>query len=245
MRLGIFSDVHGNLEALAAVLAAYKKERIDKYIYLGDAVGYGANPNECCKLINNLTEFAILGNHDAACCNMLNFDWFNPLAREAIIWSEKKLNKKSRKWLENLDYTFEYKGFLMSHGLPLNPEAFEYDDDIFKIRRYFNVLGKLFKACFIGHTHRPLVFMSDSNSEKIMLDNSERIILNPNKKYLINVGSVGQPRDRNPMACYTIFDTDKMVLIYKRVGYNIEKAAQKILNAHLPESLAERLSLGI
>jgi diadenosine tetraphosphatase ApaH/serine/threonine PP2A family protein phosphatase len=245
MRLGIFSDVHGNLEALNAVLTAYKEEAIDKYIFLGDAVGYGANPNECCKLIKNITEFSVLGNHDAACINMLSFDWFNPLARDAIIWSEGKLTKNNRKWLEKLDYTIEYQDFLISHGLPLNPEAFEYDDDIIKIKRYFNVLGKLYKVCFIGHTHRPLVFMSDNKSEKIMIDNNNQVKIKLDKKYLINVGSVGQPRDRNPLSCYTIFDTDKMVFTFKRIAYNIEKAAKKIRDANLPDSLAERLCLGI
>jgi len=168
MRTGIFSDVHGNLEALEAVIEAYKAESIDKYIFLGDAVGYGANPNECCHLIKNLAEYSILGNHDAACVDKLSYHWFNPTAKKAILWSQEQLSQENRQWLETLDYTLEFQGFLMSHGLPLNPDAFEYDDDILKIKLYFNRFGDSFSICFLGHTHRPIVILQQNDKKRIL-----------------------------------------------------------------------------
>lgn len=245
MRVGIFSDVHGNLEALETVIEAYKAENIDKYIFLGDAVGYGANPNECCQLIKNLADYAILGNHDAACCNKLSFHWFNPSAKTAIIWSQKQLSQENKQWLETLDYTLEFQGFLMSHGLPLNPNAFEYDDDILKIRLFFNRFGGSYPICFLGHSHRPIaIFKRNDEKGSISIGGSKKVSIRPDRNYLINVGSVGQPRDGNPKSCYTILDTNKMTLTFCRAEYNIEKAAEKILKARLPQMLAKRLIFG-
>ena len=245
MRIAIFSDIHGNLEALQAVIDAYKKDKIDKYIFLGDAVGYGANPNECCDLIKNVAEHSILGNHDAACCNRLSYDWFNPVAKDAIIWSKDNLNRKNRRWLESLKYSFEFKHLLVSHGLPLVPEVFEYDDNILQIKNCLENLKESFQICFMGHTHRPLVFIKDPNLEKILIDNSEQIKIKPDNKYLVNVGSVGQPRDANPYSCYTIHDTKKMTLTFHRLKYDVEKAAQKIRKVGLPPMLADRLLFGL
>jgi len=245
MKLGIFSDVHSNLEALQAVIEAFKGEGIDKYIFLGDAVGYGANPNECCHLIKKLADYAILGNHDAACCKKLSYLWFNPVAQKAINWSQQQLSQENQQWLESLDYTLEFQGFLMSHGLPLKPEAFEYDDNIANVRLCFNKLGNRFPLFFIGHSHRPLVFiMQNSKKGNVVLENKGHLHINRDNNYLINVGSVGQPRDGNPLACYTIFNTEEGVITSRRIEYNIEKAGQKIRNAHLPPVLAERLMLG-
>ncbi|UCD85538.1 MAG: metallophosphoesterase, partial [Deltaproteobacteria bacterium] len=126
MKLGIFSDVHGNLEALEAVQKAYQSEKIDEYIFLGDAVGYGANPNECCEIIRSFANISILGNHDAACCGKTDVTWFVDHARAAIDWSLNILTTENRQWLSSLEYIYSIVNLIFSHGSPIKPENFEY-----------------------------------------------------------------------------------------------------------------------
>ncbi|TKJ33478.1 metallophosphoesterase [bacterium (candidate division B38) B3_B38] len=248
MRLGIFADIHGNLEALQAVIAAYKKEKIDRYICLGDVVGYGANPNECCQIVSSLADKTLIGNHDVACCGHFNIKWFNTTAQKAILWTQQHLSEKNLKWLNNLPYTCQEEKVIFSHGLPHKPEKFYYDDDLELIEDCYRELGTSPRISFMGHTHRSIVFVVENKGVKIRVDPQFKSTLrfqNKGKQYLLNVGSVGQPRDGDARACYAIYDTKQQVVVIKRVEYNTNLACLKIIDAGLPPVLGERLLLGI
>ena len=133
MRLGIFSDVHANLEALQAVLKAYQEIRIDKYVCLGDIVGYGANPNECCQLVRCLTDIVVMGNHDAACCGRLSPEWFNSAARAAVLEHQQLLDVVHTTWLGQLPYRIELRDMWFCHGSPLQQEEFPYIVDEYDV----------------------------------------------------------------------------------------------------------------
>jgi len=248
MRLGIFADIHGNLEALQAVIEAYKKEKIDRYICLGDVVGYGANPNECCQIVFSLVDKIIVGNHDIASCGHFNIKWFNTTAQKAILWTQQHLSEENLKWLDSLPYTCQEKKVIFSHGLPHKPEKFYYDDDLELIQDCYRELGTSSYLSFMGHTHRSIVFVVENKGGKINVDPQFKSTLrlqNGGKQYLLNVGSVGQPRDGDPRACYAIYDTKQEVVVIKRIEYNTNLACMKIIDSGLPPVLGERLLLGI
>jgi diadenosine tetraphosphatase ApaH/serine/threonine PP2A family protein phosphatase len=237
MRYGIFSDVHGNIESLEASLAAYESEGIDKYIFLGDVVGYGANPAECICMLRARNPVCIAGNHDWAAVSRLPTDYFNDQARAAIVWTRARLNAVDIGYISSFGLCHEEIDFVCVHGSPDNPQVFNYILDEHDAERNFSCFGK--KLCFIGHSHRMETYILEKNTVSRLGDYT--ISLNPDNRYIVNVGSVGQPRDRDPRACICIYDDENKSLTFRRNNYDINSAAEKILKEGLPVILAERL----
>ncbi len=241
MRYGIFSDIHSNLEALDAIIEAYRKEKIDKYLCVGDVVGYAASPKECIDKVKKLAVITVAGNHDWASVNLFSTDYFNPLAKIAVSWTERNLDKQDRYFLEGLALVYKNEDLALVHGTLDEPGDFNYMTDGYIASKTFELLET--NICFVGHTHVPGVFIKSKNSH-IEYQEGSNIDIKEENKYIINVGSVGQPRDGNPQAAYCIYDTDKENIQIKRISYDIQTTRQKIINEGLPRFLGERLLLG-
>lgn len=241
MRYGIFSDIHSNLEALEAVIHAYKKEGIDRYFCLGDVVGYAADPAECAEKVRILSSVTIAGNHDYACVGLFSLDYFNPLAKEAIIWTNRNITEKEYNFLAGLKLTFKNKEFTLAHGTLDRPEEFNYMTGDLAASSSFESLDN--NLCFVGHTHIPGIFVRSHKGEIRYQSKAEAVIKEGNK-YIINTGSVGQPRDGDPKAAYCVYDTKKKTVKVKRVSYDAQAARKKIVDHGLPASLGERLLIG-
>jgi len=239
MRYGIFSDVHANLEAFELVLDSYKKEKIDKFIYLGDVIGYGANPNECSRVLKDFDPVCIAGNHEWAALNKISADYFSQSAKEAIAWTKGVLNKYSSDYLNTFSLTFEEDDFICTHGDLIEPNKFFYISDIKDARVNFRVLNK--RICFVGHSHRMGVFC---NTGEVTYIQDYEIKLKAENKYIVNVGSVGQPRDGDPRACFCVYDSDKKTISFMREEYDIKKATDKMAEKNLPSVLISRLYKG-
>jgi predicted phosphodiesterase len=246
MRYLIFTDIHGNLEALHAVLKVIQKKRIDHYIFLGDLVGYGASPNEVIQRILTLRPLSIIrGNHDKAVSGLDSVQTFNPIAASAIFWTKKTITRKNLDFLSRLRQSPEiiHDTITICHGAPFDEDYYIFGE--FDAAEAFSYIQT--PLCFFGHTHFPFVYSEkDGNVEGTFLEgNTNEVKLEKGIRYLINPGSVGQPRDRNPRAAFAIYDSETRVVKFTRVDYDIEGAKKRILDEKLPPALAERLSLGI
>jgi diadenosine tetraphosphatase ApaH/serine/threonine PP2A family protein phosphatase len=240
VRLAIVSDIHGNLEALQAVLEDLERRRPDAVICLGDFVGYGASPNECIDALRPRIEGAVLGNHDAAAIGKLSLGDFNSDAATAAQWTEQALGPANRAYLEALPLVLTWRDALLVHAAPSEPAEWNYvlsPTDAAEEMRAFD--GPL---CFIGHSHYPGNF--ESVDGKVGYSRSEEVRLRPSARYIINVPSIGQPRDGDPRAGYAIYDHDARAVQHVRVGYDVESAMARIRAAGLPSFLAERLRWG-
>ena len=245
MRLGIFSDVHANYEALSAVLEAYKKERIDVFYCLGDSVGYGGSPNECVDIIRRLARLTILGNHDAAVAGRMDYSYYYEAARHALDTHAAMLSPENMAWLKQLPYRekLEEFGVDLCHGSPVRIEEFEYIFAPEQARECLPILDDLGQLTLIGHSHLCKVFaLTKTEVEELP---AVDVTLHPDKKYIVSVGSVGQPRDYDNRASYTVFDTTTRRFEFKRVEYDVETAADKVLRARLERNFAHRLFLGV
>ena len=240
MRYAIVSDIHGNLEALQAVLTDCQKEGLKKFFCLGDIVGYGADPVACLNEIKQLDVQCVAGNHDWAVAERIEPTHFNPLAKEAVLWTREILNLKDKAYLKGLELCERGENFVLVHATWHDPEQFIYLNDIAESRKTFAVMEQ--SICFVGHTHVPIIFIEQNH--QVRISDQDWCSFEQGKKYIVNVGSVGQPRDRNPKAAYGIYDTENASLELRRIPYDIAKAQDKILNAGLPMSLAYRLALG-
>lgn len=241
MRWGIFSDVHANLEACQAVIKAYQGQRIDSYLCLGDVVGYGADPLKCIKLVRDIAQVTIAGNHDWACCNLFPTEYFNPWARQAISWTRKIIGSAEIDFLSSLNLYYEGEDFSAVHGTLDAPQDFKYLFDFFQARDNFRLMPKT--LCFLGHTHQAGVFIEEREG-RIVWQNQETIKLQNGCRYIVNVGSVGQPRDATTLAGFCIYDSAERKIFIKRTAYDIKSAQKKIVAAGLPSFLAARLSQG-
>lgn len=241
MRYGIFADVHSNLEALETVIHAYKKEAIDKYLCAGDVVGYGANPQECAGQVKMLAMITVAGNHDWASVNLFATDYFNPFAREAVSWTAHNLDEQGRYFLEQLGLIYKNEHLTMVHGTLDDPGDFNYMTDDYIAGKTFALLKT--NICFVGHTHVAEIFIKDRDG-RIYYQENNAIDIKEGNKYIINVGSVGQPRDGNPQAAYCIYDTDAKIAQMKRIDYDVQTARKKIIARGLPRFLGERLLIG-
>ena len=243
MKIGVISDIHSNFEALNCVLESI--ERVDKFICLGDIVGYGADPNDCIEKIKDLSCRCIGGNHDFAVVGRVDVDYFNYAARFAILWTSRQLKKDNINFLLNLNKKIELKNNIIAvHGSPQNP-VLEYILDKNTASLIFSKYN--FKICFVGHSHLAGCFSFNEDNNQIDYINFSHggyIEISKNKRYIINCGSVGQPRDGNPQASYGIFDLKNNVVNIYRVTYPVNLTKSKIINAGLPRSLADRLSYG-
>jgi len=240
MRYGIISDIHGNLEALQAVLRECKLNRVQVLLCPGDIVGYGANPKECLGVIRQFKIITVAGNHDWAVGGRLDFSHFTDDGRAAIEWTRTQISMEDIAFLNALELTVKNKDCVLVHASLYLPHEFRYMTNVSKAIESFQLLDV--PVCFIGHTHVPGVYVQ-ADGKFYNLDNST-IEIQLQYKYMVNVGSVGQPRDGNPMASFCIYDTQLQTIELRRVPYNIPEAQRKILEAGLPKNLALRLAIG-
>lgn len=240
MRYALISDIHSNLEALSAVLDALKKDRIDKYICLGDIVGYAADPNKCTEIIRKVADAAVIGNHDSAAVGMASMEGFNPLARAAISWTKNTLSSKNKKYLKSLKTNVLLEGGLVVHSSPSDPKLWRYIFSADDARMEFQHFTE--RTCFVGHSHQPVAFVKSKN--RVIVDTRPSLEIEQENRYIMNVGSVGQPRDFDPRASYAIYDTEQLTVRVKRTEYDIETARRKIIDAGLPRFLGDRLLVG-
>lgn len=243
MRYGIFSDAHGNIEALSKVVEHLKGQQIDRWAFLGDAVGYGASPNEVCGVIRPLVSFAVLGNHDAAVSGRMDYTEYYDAARHALDWSATQLSAENRDWLKALPYKQRDGNVEFSHGAPLVPETFDYlfaPEQLVDLLTHYDAFAPV---TFIGHSHLTISFKIERDRVTPLLHTE--VVVEPDAKYIITVGSVGQPRDRDPRACCGIFDTEQRIFAYHRVEYDVQQSRQKIIDAGLSPVFGERLLVGM
>ena len=245
MKYLVFSDIHSNLEAFNRLLAITKNKAIDKYIFLGDLVGYGPDPNEIINLFRDLGGVSyIRGNHDKVVADLESSSLFNPVAAYSAEWSKTQISD------DNLQYMKDIKKGpdVVDHFITIcHGSTFDEDYYVFSM---FDALES-FKFMetsigFFGHTHFPIIYLlRNEKIDVVPLNSKIRIKLDRNTKYLINPGSIGQPRDKNPNSSYIIFDSTRRDISFFRFSYNFKKTQKKIINAGLPETLASRLESGI
>ncbi|MBN2200237.1 MAG: metallophosphoesterase family protein [Candidatus Aminicenantes bacterium] len=246
MRYLVFTDIHGNREALEALLEFVSRKKIDRYLCLGDLVGYGASPDETIEIVRKLKPLSLIrGNHDKAVCGLDAIETFNPMAASAITWSRKTLSREHSRYLCGLP-----KGPLIVDGLLTICHGAPFDEDFYIFGEFDAAEAFLYletRIGFFGHTHFPCVYVKTEDAVEGRLVEKDRslIRLKKNAAYLINPGSVGQPRDRNPKAACALFDSEESTVCFYRFEYDIARAQEKILAQNLPPALAERLALGI
>ena len=233
MRIAIISDIHSNLEALTKAFNIIDRRSIDEIVCLGDIVGYGANPNECVDLVRQRCNIVIKGNHDEAVIDLTVADDFTDNARSAILWTREQITKENLGYLRSLSIAQQKKDMILVHSSPCEPQEWNYIFDEDTAARAFRSFSE--PLCFIGHTHMPMIFSPNGFVSAIAND----------ERYLINVGSVGQPRDRNTDLSFGIFDSDTWTYENIRSPYEMEIAARKILKTTLPPRLGQRLLMGV
>jgi diadenosine tetraphosphatase ApaH/serine/threonine PP2A family protein phosphatase len=243
MRYAIVSDVHGNLDALTVVFDRLAAMDIDAYVFLGDAVGYGACPNEVCALLRERVGLALLGNHDAAVSGRMPYDDYYEAARRSLAWCTEHLQPSHTKWLASLPYRATLADFSVCHGSPFGAEQFDYLFATAQLREQRDALAALPPVTFIGHSHLTLSFRIDG--EAITQTIASSIDCRPQARYIITVGSVGQPRDHDPRACCGVFDSDRRLFTFHRFEYDVHSARQKIIDAGLPAIFGDRLLVGL
>jgi diadenosine tetraphosphatase ApaH/serine/threonine PP2A family protein phosphatase len=240
VRYAVLSDIHGNLESLYAVLAD-AADQVDAMLCLGDTVGYGADPGPCVELIAERAAASVAGNHEYAVAGRLDLDWFNPHARVAAEWTVDQLADDCRRYLGGLPLISEVGDAILVHASPASPE--EWDYVVTAEDGFLALSSAATRLCFVGHSHVPAVWSVGSTGPEFA-PGATRVALQHGRRYLVNVGSVGQPRDRDTRAAYAIWDVDRRVVAIRRVAYDIEKARRKILDAALPPILGDRLRAG-
>ncbi|HZT96242.1 MAG TPA: metallophosphoesterase family protein [Chloroflexota bacterium] len=244
MRYLIIADVHSNLEALKTVLDAAEGSW-DTALCLGDLVGYGPNPNECVETVRGLNGLScVIGNHDVAALGQIDLDTFNPLAKFAAVWTKGQMSDETKGFLESLGQVEEMGATTLVHGSPRDPiwEYLEYPSQAPENFARFTT-----KLCFNGHTHVPKIFSQDAEDRRTEVrvpDPDEVVDTADEHRFILNPGSVGQPRDGDPRAAYAIFDADGERFEYHRVAYDVEATQKKMADARLPQALADRLAYG-
>jgi predicted phosphodiesterase len=237
MRIGILSDIHSNLEALQTAVSFLHKKQIDRYIFLGDSVGYGANPNECLEIISGTEGRSVLGNHERALYDDQLLAAFSGPAREAILWTRRNLEPRWERFLKEMPYLIVEPDFTIAHGCIEGPENFEY---LFYFEDAAPSLDKLQTPLgFVGHTHVPQMFRKHERNAVYL--RAGDYALDGRETYLLNPGSVGQPRDQDVRLSCGILDTETHCFSLVRLAYDNRLAARKIIDAGLPEYLGRRL----
>lgn len=240
VRYALISDIHANLDALEVVLEKIDTLSVDRILCLGDAVGYNANPNECCEVLRQREIPTILGNHDAVACGIEEPWGFNPVALHAAMWTREQLSEENIAWLRSLPDAIHCGNFVAVHGAPGNHNTYLFTwEDVLPHLAYLE--QENCPLCFIGHTHAPAIFSSDGIYS---VDEDDRFHLGSDKLFFINPGSVGQPRDGDPRAAFGLYDSEEKVFTQVRIPYPVQGAADRVSRAGLPPFLAERLTLG-
>ncbi len=240
MKYAVVSDIHSNLESLTAVFEMLAPE--DGLLCLGDIVGYGPNPNECVQMIRQRATSTVLGNHDVAVIDGFGIEYFNPAARKAMEWTQTVISEENRQWLNGLSYEVRVPDYLMVHGAPVN--YFEYILDKQGAARAFGSTDA--PLILIGHTHIAEFYALDpeGNISHQHMQRGGELTLRDGYRYLVNVGSTGQPRDLNPHAAFAMYDSREHTISFRRYEYSIRAVQEKILSVALPKTLAGRLEVG-
>ena len=239
MRTALFGDIHANLEALEAVLADAASQGVTDYVCLGDVVGYNADPVACLNIVRDMGCPTVKGNHDQDASDNHSLDTMNPVAATALQWTRDQLDEDQRLWLKRLRMVRQVSDYTIVHSTLDQPAHWNYVTNRFDAMSNFSY--QFTQLCFHGHTHVPRVYMK---SDKVREVPAESVTIEPGAKYFINIGSVGQPRDGDPRPCYAIYDQENHVVVFRRVEYDIARTQAKIIEAGLPEMLAERLAEG-
>src|SRR3954469_24130402 len=239
MRFAIFSDVHANLEALEAVLADARDNKCTHFVCLGDVVGYNANPHECVDRVREMDCPIVKGNHDEQASLFESSRDFNEMAEAAIQWTRDNLAAEDKDWLRDLKMQRQVRDFTIVHATLDTPAQWGYVFNNLDAAASFTYQHT--SICFYGHTHVPTAFVRDDGVRRL---NLEQLRIETGRKYFINAGSTGQPRDGDWRAAYCIYDSDKNVVELHRVKYDLDAAQKKIIKAGLPRLLAERLAIG-
>jgi diadenosine tetraphosphatase ApaH/serine/threonine PP2A family protein phosphatase len=243
MRIGLFSDTHANLEALGSVLDALDAAKVDQLVCLGDTVGYGADPNPCCDLVRTRAAFCILGNHDAAVAGRMDYSYYYDAARQALDLHASLLSAENMTWLKTLPYERRQGHVNFCHGSPVNLEEFDYVFSTEQAARCLPQWGELADVTFIGHSHLCKAFALSADDVHEVV--AQRFEIRPGFRYIVSVGSVGQPRDYDNRASYAIYDEKARIFEFHRVPYDIESAANKIFAANLERNFGNRLFIGV
>jgi diadenosine tetraphosphatase ApaH/serine/threonine PP2A family protein phosphatase len=240
MRFAILSDIHSNLEALEAVMLDAEQQKCTHFVCLGDVVGYNANPHECVARIRELGCPVVKGNHDEQASLSESSREFNELAEQAINWTREQLDDADKQWLRDLRYQRQVRDFTIVHATLDAPGHWGYVFNVLDAAASFSYQHTA--VCFFGHTHVPMAFIREEN--RVRRERIEQLQIDMTKKYFINPGGVGQPRDRDWRVAYCIYHIEKNVVEQRRVEYDLATAQQKIIKAGLPPFLAERLAVG-
>ena len=235
----VIGDIHANIESLTAVLADARQRGVTHYLCVGDVVGYNASPAECLDLIQELKCVSVCGNHDHYCSFDDDLSGFHPLAADAVDWTRRQLSADQQKFLADLKLVERVGNITLVHSTLDMPEMWGYVFENLEAEASFNY--QVTSVCFFGHTHVPLAFEKGS---EISGGVYSAIKIQLGRKYFINVGSVGQPRDGDPRAAYVTYDVAKREVALHRIPYDIASAQKRIRAAGLPDKLAERLGRG-
>ena len=239
MKYAVIADIHANLEALNVVLEDSRSQKCTHYCCVGDVVGYNANPKECLDMIRDMAMPCVKGNHDEYCSTEDTLEGFNPHAAEAVNWTRKQLSEVDKLWLRDMKYVRLVASFSMVHATLDGPQRWGYVFDKLAAAASFTYQNT--SVCFFGHTHVPVAFIRDS---VVRGGTYSKFKVEPGRKYFVNVGAVGQPRDGNPKSAYVIYDMDEGSIELRRLDYDIATTQKKILEAGLPPRLADRLAVG-
>ena len=240
-KIAVLGDIHANLDALEVVLADARAQNVNEFICTGDVVGYNACPNECCDRIRALGATTVCGNHDHYCAFDESLEDFHPLAAAVVAWTRRQLSSDNAAWLRALPYTAMVKGIQVVHSTLDMPEHWGYVFESVEAEPSFTYQRT--QLCFHGHTHVPVVF-EQFRFEQVSRLPAEDFSPVLGRKYFINTGSVGQPRDSDPRASYLLYEPGSRTVRFRRLEYDIAAAQQRVLAAGLPEHLARRLGAG-
>jgi diadenosine tetraphosphatase ApaH/serine/threonine PP2A family protein phosphatase len=244
MKYGILGDIHANLSALQCVFSALDGAGVHAVVSVGDVVGYGAAPGECIDLLLDRDVRAVMGNHDAACLGRLDTRYFNNYARAAVEWTKGVLSPRHAAWLNRLPLALHLEHCSIAHGTLHRPEVFDYIQSPTDADPSLDVMP--FGLCFVGHSHVPVTLLRlRHDPQRTAYTSDTEIDIDEACRALVNVGSVGQPRDEDSRAAFAVYDSASGRAWIRRVEYDIDREADRIRRAGLPDMLAMRLHLGV
>ncbi len=241
MRIALISDIHGNLEALEAVLADVDKHQVEEIHCLGDVVGYGCDPVACLDTVVKRCKTTLMGNHEYVAMGLLSEEHLNSVARASLSWTADQLSDRDLSLIADFEMTHTVEKALLVHSSPFEPDQWHYIISRDAAETAFDICGA--HLCFFGHTHLPMIFSSRPGSS-LRQQAGHDFLPDPDTRYLVNVGSVGQPRDNDNRASYVVYDSQEQEINFHRVEYDIALAQSKMTRAKAPAMLIERLSVG-
>ena len=242
----VFSDLHSNLESLEKFIQISETIPHDQKVCLGDIVGYNADPNPCVDWVRDNVDIVLAGNHDYAVVGKTDTSFFNPYALEACLWTREELTERNIEYLSSLPTQREQNGILWVHSSPFEPNEWHYVNNQYDGEENFPHFEV--QWCFLGHSHKPVILEKPPEGRVEAVYGGAvhhwEHTLKPDCRYIINVGSLGQPRDGIPSPCFVVFDSDQLSVEFRRYDYNVHRTQEKIRSNKLPSFLAERLSAG-